>query len=176
MHCERCQEKDATVHLTQVIDGEVKKTHLCEACAEAGGIDLQSPASIADALLLGLGQGDAAPAGDDTPADAPDHACPRCHLTPSDFKRTGRLGCPTCYEAWRERLRPLVRSMQRGERHEGKTPQRLRQDVRHAIERERLGRELEEAVAKEAYEDAATLRDRIRRLRDASGSTEEPSA
>ncbi len=164
MRCEKCQKNEATVHLTQVIDGTVKKSHLCEACAEAGGIDLQNPASIADALLLGLGQ-----SKPEAEPGEPDEGCPHCHLKRSDFKRTGRLGCPKCYETWRDSLRPLVRSMHRGERHVGKTPRRLRAGVRRTIEIERLERELEAAVAREAYEDAAELRDRIRRLRGEAG-------
>ena len=28
MTCEHCEDKEATVHLTQVIDGQVKKLHL----------------------------------------------------------------------------------------------------------------------------------------------------
>ncbi|HSR87484.1 MAG TPA: hypothetical protein VLL07_00905, partial [Pontiella sp.] len=54
MICECCHEAKATIHLTQVVDGEVKKLNLCQECAQKNGIDLNSPISITD-VLLGLG-------------------------------------------------------------------------------------------------------------------------
>ena len=54
MKCEVCHKEEATVHLTQVIDGEVKKLNLCQECAQKHRVDLNSPISITD-ILLGLG-------------------------------------------------------------------------------------------------------------------------
>ncbi len=54
MLCEICKVEEATVHLTQVIDGSIKKLHLCEQCAQNSGFDLQGPISITD-ILLGMG-------------------------------------------------------------------------------------------------------------------------
>ncbi|MEY3911927.1 MAG: hypothetical protein RLY37_1395, partial [Verrucomicrobiota bacterium] len=36
IQCSLCEEA-ATVHLSQVVHGKVKKVHLCEACAQKGG-------------------------------------------------------------------------------------------------------------------------------------------
>ena len=54
MQCELCKEREATVHLTQVMDGAIKKLHLCEDCAAKSGVDVNGPLSISD-ILLGLG-------------------------------------------------------------------------------------------------------------------------
>jgi len=118
MKCERCQEDEATVHLTQVVNGAVKKLHLCEDCAAQSGVDVHNPMSMAE-LLLGFGKGAAADAPA-APGDA--RSCPRCHLRGADFRKTGRLGCPECYTAFRAELSPLIRSMHRKERHAGKRP------------------------------------------------------
>ena len=53
MLCEQCHKKEANVHLTQVIDGVVKKLHLCEECAAQAGFDLEQSLSISD-LLAGM--------------------------------------------------------------------------------------------------------------------------
>jgi len=87
MLCESCNEQEATVHLTQVVDGSVKKVHLCEECSAKSGFDIQGPISISD-ILLGMGG-----STEETP-DSSERSCTRCHLRRADFKKTGRLGCP----------------------------------------------------------------------------------
>lgn len=164
MLCDICQAEAATVHLTQVVNGQVKKMHLCAGCAEASGVDLDNPASMAD-LLLGFGaESEKARAGE------PDRACPRCHLRRSDFKKTGRLGCPACYDAFAADLEPMLRAMHRRDQHAGKAPAGRKPappSVEKEADLEQLERDLAEAVAAERYEQAARLRDRIRQRRAA---------
>jgi protein arginine kinase activator len=157
MKCEACQKEEATVHLTQVINGEVRKMHLCEECAAEKGVDIQNPASIAD-VLLGLGQ----PQGERPASRA---ACPNCHLRPADFKKSGRLGCPACFEAFREELEPLLKSMHRTDQHFGKVPRGQSDRIKRSAESAMLQRRLEEAIAAERFEEAAELRDRLQGLR-----------
>lgn len=154
MLCESCNEREATVHLTQVADGHVKKVHLCEECAAKSGFDLQGPMSITD-ILIGMG---GAPAGE---AGAPDRSCPRCHLRRSDFKKTGRLGCPECYETFAAELMPLVKGMHRSEQHTGKVPSRESARLRVSAELAELQKSLDRAIREENYEEAARLRDQI---------------
>ncbi len=159
MLCERCNENDATVHLTQVIEGQVKKLHLCEDCASESGFDVEGPASVTD-ILLGLGG--AAPQAEETASIEFERSCPRCHLRKSDFKKTGFFGCPACYKTFEEELHPLLKAMHRGERHVGKVPAREGLRVRVSAELAGLKSALEAAVTKEQYEEAAELRDQIK--------------
>lgn len=154
MKCDVCQSEPATVHLTQVLEGSVKKLHLCEACAAESGVDVHSPVSIAD-LFLGLNktQGNAR-----EPVAA---GCPRCHLKPTDFKKTGRLGCPDCYAAFSTSLAPLIRAMQRGDRHVGRTPGSVAPEPVRDPSADELKRQLDRAIAEERFEEAARLRDRL---------------
>ncbi len=155
MLCESCNEKEATVHLTQVLDGSVKKVHLCEDCAAKSGFDVHGPVSITD-ILMGLGQTPSA-----TESGAADRSCPRCHLTRADFKKTGRLGCPTCYETFSAELMPMIKAMHRSEQHTGKVPSREGARVRMSAELAALQKALDQAIASESFEEAARLRDRI---------------
>lgn len=154
MLCESCKEREATVHLTQVVDGAIKKLHLCEDCAAKSGIDLQGPISITD-ILLGMGVS--------KPADPLDgeRTCPRCHMRRTDFKKTGRFGCATCYEAFAEELPPLLKAMHRSDQHVGKVPQRENARVQAGAELSHLQKEMEKAIAAENFEAAARLRDQI---------------
>ena len=156
MQCEMCKEQEATVHLTQVMDGVVRKMHLCEDCAAKSGVDPKGGMSLTD-LLVGLGQMVAAP-GETQDSG---RACPRCHLRQSDFKKGGRLGCPECYEAFAAELAPLIHAMHRRDRHAGKVPKR----ATAAAGLDDLQRELSQAIAAENYELAAQVRDRIQALR-----------
>lgn len=156
MLCEKCQHNEATVHLTQVVDGGIKKVHLCESCAKQSGFDVQGPISITD-ILLGMGL-----QKDEAESTGREVSCPRCHMNRVDFKKTGRLGCPECYTTFADELAPLLKAMHRGPRHAGKYPAREKTRYLVTEELEQLRKALDKAVRNEAYEEAATLRDRIR--------------
>lgn len=162
MLCEHCGQKQATVHLTQVIDGEVTKLHLCEDCAKKGGFDLAANLSMTD-FLLGL---DGESVLTTPPVGEIQRSCPTCHMRRSDFKKAGQFGCPDCYEAFKEELTPLLRAMHRGgDRHVGKIPSRMGLKVQATAELAQLERSLQEAVASERFEEAARLRDAVKACR-----------
>jgi len=79
----------------------------------------------------------------------------------SDFKKSGRFGCATCYQACAEDLPPLLKAMHRNDRHIGKVPQTERARIDATRELSKLQKDLQEAIAAEKYEAAAALRDRI---------------
>ena len=167
MQCELCKEREATVHLTQVIEGSIKKMHLCEDCAAKSGVDVKGPVSITD-ILLGMGLTKPAAAGTE-------RSCPRCHMRRADFKKTGRFGCGTCYEAFAEELPPLLKAMHRAEQHAGKAPAAERTRVAVTAELDELERALQAAVQQEHFEEAARLRDRITACRARLGTGRPPS-
>lgn len=171
MICEQCGQKPATIHLTQVIDGEVKKLHLCEACAASTGFDLPGNLSVTD-ILLGI-DGDSALTT--KPVSDLQRSCPTCHMRRSDFKKAGQFGCPDCYEAFREELTPLLRAMHRGDRHVGKIPARQGLAVRASAELAELEDQLKEAIASERFEEAARIRDVIRSCRARLAGAEQES-
>lgn len=154
MLCQVCGKKEATVHLTQMLNDEVRKMHLCEQCAEAGGIDVNMPASMTN-FLLGLG------APKKAKSESADHACPQCGMRFSDFKKMSRLGCQNCYAAFAEELEPLLDGMQKGARHVGKKPAQHAGTVNVPPSSAMLKKALDEAVASEKYEEAARIRDQI---------------
>ena len=97
--------------------------------------------------------------------------CPTCGISLAEFRAAGRFGCPDDYRVFNEAVQPLLERIQHGTRHVGKVPSRAGVELQRENEVIRLRRELERAVQREEYEQAAKLRDSIRRL---TGSEDEP--
>lgn len=158
MKCESCNINEATIHLTQVVNGVVKKVHICQTCAEKNGLDLNSPISITD-ILLGLG------GAQSEDADLPfEQSCPVCHMRRSDFKKGGRLGCAHCYENFMGEITAVIGAMHHSTQHIGKLPARAGSAARRQAEVATLRQKLENSVAQENFEEAARLRDEIRAI------------
>jgi len=157
MQCCVCKEKPATVHLTQIVGEKMQKLDLCEDCAKAKGINDPTSFAMAD-LMLGLGASqelEQATSGVET-------KCTRCGFSQADFKKSGRLGCPDCYKTFAEGLAGLLKTMHKGTRHIGKTPEAMRQS-RETVDRVKsLQKKLAKAIEGEDYEAAAALRDEIK--------------
>ena len=74
------------------------------------------------------------------------------------------MGCPTCYETFRDELSRTIASIHGTTSHIGAVPARHRAMQARAEELKRLKKELSEAVQREDYEKAVTLRDQIRKI------------
>src|SRR5947207_10287697 len=164
MLCDVCKCNDATVFLTQILEGKMHKVNLCEACSKEKGVQDPTSFALAD-LLLGIG------AAEEIEKGAPTQKCPVCGYTQADFKKTGRLGCSTCYTTFAEGLNTLLKAMHKGTEHVGKLPQRAHRTMELNDRMRTLTERLEKAVAEEHYETAASLRDQIKRLENALSMT-----
>ena len=54
MNCDVCKQNQATVFLTQIVEGKMQKVNLCENCSKEKGVTDPTGFALAD-LLLGLG-------------------------------------------------------------------------------------------------------------------------
>jgi len=157
MKCDFCDAK-ATVFLTQIVDGKMKKVSLCEKCAKEKGVTDPTGFALAD-LLLGEASGEEMAR---IVSGSPAKVCPECGFTLEDLKRVRRFGCPACYRAFHAEVEAMLRGMHVGNRHLGKAPKgQLERDSRRKLLAQ-LNKRLEQAVVAEKYEEAAELRDEIR--------------
>ena len=164
MLCCICKEKEAKVHLTQIVGEKMQKVDLCEECAKHKGVNDPAGFSLAD-LLLGLGASqemEQVTGGSET-------KCPHCGFTQADFKKAGRLGCSECYQTFAEGLEGLLKSMHKGTKHIGKVPQALQQSRDLSDKLKALQKKLDKAVADEDFEQAAVVRDEIKVTREKLG-------
>jgi protein arginine kinase activator len=158
MLCDVCQKSEATVYLTQIVEGKMQKVNLCEDCAKEKGVSDPTGFAMAD-LLLGLGATQQIEHG-----GQPAQKCPVCGFTQVDFKKTGRLGCSACYDTFADALANLLKGMHKGLRHTGRMPAKLSRRFAMADRVKSLETDLKKAVKNEKYEDAARLRDEIQKL------------
>jgi len=43
MSCDQCREREAVIHLTQIVNEQVTTLHLCERCAAEKGVESPGP-------------------------------------------------------------------------------------------------------------------------------------
>ena len=168
MQCDVCHTKKAEVFLTQIVEGKMQKVNLCQDCSKDRGVEDPTGFALTE-LLAGLGtsvetekpaSGQAAGEGPASPVQK----CPVCGFTQADFKKTGRLGCSECYHTFAESLGNLLKAMHKGTNHTGKMPERIWRQHELSERMKNLESDLQKAVQNEDYENAAQLRDQIRRL------------
>jgi protein arginine kinase activator len=157
MLCESCSKKQATVHYTEIHNGEMMEMHLCEDCARKKEIEFKPHFSLAD-FLTGLGDFEST-----LPVETKKEKCPACGLTMTDFKQSGRLGCGECYSAFRENLGPLLKRIHGRINHTGKIAGPVAKGPGRNI-LEKLKADLQVAITREEFEEAARLRDKIKEL------------
>ena len=173
MFCNVCNKNDVTVHLIQMLEGEIKKVDMCESCAQNQGVD-EPGISLVD-LLVGLGPG-ASEAVSGMSTEQKPSKCPTCGYTQADFKKSGRLGCPDCYVTFEDGLNQMLRSMHKGLKHTGKAPKNYRNTRELEAKSKKLEKELKKAVKEERYEDAAVIRDSLKELAETIHGVETETA
>lgn len=158
MLCDHCGERDAAVHLTTIVNNEVKQQHLCERCAAERGVEttVSVPKHPLGDFLHAVQQQLATPTTENG-------RCTFCGATMNDFRSTGRWGCARCYTTFEVSMRELLRRVHGNSRHGGRTYQAPQPelDERATILGELKAR-LRRAIEGEQFELAADLRDRIR--------------
>lgn len=158
MKCDVC-DKEATVFLTQIINGQMTTVNLCEGCSKAKGVTDEMGFGLAEAFLGSAKGGVAA-----KQAVQDDIVCPACGFTQAQLKKIGRMGCPECYGTFREGLDSLLKSMHKGTKHVGKAPRRQAAGAKPLRTAASLREELERAVKEERYEDAARLKAELEKI------------
>jgi len=164
MVCDNCGSTEAVVHLTQIVNNQMSVHRLCERCAAEKGLET-SPEPMSFPLTDFLAQMGKDTISDQEPTGA---NCSFCGLTFAEFRETGRLGCPHCYETYASHLRKLLRRVHGGTQHVGKIylpPDPSASELEKRIEG--LRKKLHRAVETEDFERAAELRDEIRALEPA---------
>lgn len=119
MKCDMC-DNEATVFLTQIVDGKMTQVNLCDKCSKEKGVTDPTGFQLADFLLGNAAQKKTrqSTAEDDT------LACPECGFTRAHLKKIGRMGCPECYLTFGDDMDNMLRAMHKGTRHVGKVPGR----------------------------------------------------
>ena len=158
MLCDICHKNIATVHLTEIVNDKVVEMHICQSCAKLKAEELKDHLDISD-FLGGL-------VGAQSPQEKQKVSlrCTMCGLTYAEFKKKGRLGCGNCYKTFRVQLLPLLKKIHSSTQHAGKSPVPVEKKVSRETKKRDLRRRLQRAIQLEEYEEAAQLRDEIKKI------------
>jgi protein arginine kinase activator len=177
MKCEKCGKNEATMFYQENINGATREMHLCAECAQKE--NLSAPFEQAFSAMNSLwnepfpslfggfdnlwgGMLGSAPTAT---LLGTERKCPTCGMTEHELRQTGRVGCPDCYSTFADLLNPYVQKVHGADRHVGDAPAGSTTKTAPAegsIESLRV--KLNEAIAKEEFEQAAKLRDQIRKM------------
>jgi protein arginine kinase activator len=163
MSCDQCREREAVIHLTQIVNEQVTTLHLCEQCAAEKGVE--SPSAGVKTPLVGFlaEMGKDLPETTAAPRSGSGDACARCGGSLQDFRESGRLGCPDCYRSFEVPLRDLLRRLHGSTYHVGERyAERGSPPGESRVQTAELREQLRLAVETENFELAAELRDRLR--------------
>ncbi|MBF7096417.1 UvrB/UvrC motif-containing protein [Alkalibacter mobilis] len=160
MLCENCNERQATIHITKIINGKKKEMHLCDQCTslEQIGKNIFDYTNFITNLTEDIAGSNKKAVKDE------DLTCDHCGMTYEFFKKHGKFGCEHCYDAFEPMIAPMIKRMHGKNVHTGKMIKNGNEDLVRKREIEDLDRQLKIAVEKEEYEEAAILRDKIKEL------------
>lgn len=189
MLCQNCGENEANVKYTQIVNGEKKEMILCEDCARKMGIGnfkMNIPINFSNFLGDFF---DDYKSEQLLPSFVKEknNECNNCGELYKEFIKTGLLGCEECYDVFQNRLDPILKNLQGSVKHVGRRPlnieekienKEVNKDVKVESNKEekqtkenkkenklmKLQKDLNKAIEEERYEDAAVIRDEIKKL------------
>lgn len=177
MLCEKCNNNEATIHYTEIINGVRNEHHLCGECAKDVDLGYYSGLFDGEFPFANLIKGILSAGGSDARglAAANPYAqviCSKCGMTYEEFTKEGKFGCGECYNVFGPLIVDNIKKIQGSANHMGKHPGNC--DVTEGFVKQMTGeariRELKEqlgyAIRTEEYEEAARIRDEIRMIQE----------
>ncbi len=158
MNCDRCG-KPSVYHSTLIVNGVSQTTNLCRECAMKEGV-FANPSSIFDELFM--------PFADILPFERVENiVCPVCKTSLKEFKQTHKLGCPNCYEVFKNEIEKIVARIAPFSAHKQEPIKKLKTGKKKESKEEKLAslrEQMQLAVKEERYEDAAKIKKQIKAL------------
>lgn len=160
MLCEKCGKSPATTHIKTAINGVVDEINLCQNCAEQANYSPFMKNNLIDVLTSVF---------DDTKMALSANNLKVCKCCGSSFNsiaKTGKVGCAECYETFKNELTPYIKRLHSTTKHVGKKPNSAVVVVDNSTEISKLRERLNELIKTEKFEEAAVLRDEIKRVQE----------
>ncbi len=158
MLCEKCGKNTATTHIHSVVNGVAREMHLCAECAANEGIG--TPDSGFNSMLASM-FGDAL----SLKSQLNEVRCKCCGSTFSDISKSGKAGCPECYKTFYNEFLPYIKRVHGSVKHIGKSIGENQVKTEKNIDTiDALKEKLARLVSEEKFEEAASVRDKIREM------------
>ncbi|HZJ77487.1 MAG TPA: UvrB/UvrC motif-containing protein [Clostridia bacterium] len=165
MLCQNCRGNEATTHIKRIVNGDMAEMHLCSSCASQLGYDhMFSGFGFDLSDFFGGFLSDGVP---NVTSLATVKRCKKCGSSFNDIVKDGKVGCADCYEAFYEDLLPILQRIHGRIQHSGKTSLNSTNVQKAESKQDKIGRlkkEMNEAVERQDFEQAANIRDEIKAL------------
>jgi len=176
MKCDVCKENEATIHIQEVVNNNIKSIHLCEKCAQEYGIKnslIELGFSLID-FFDNFKDDKLKFEKNDKDGNNDEPVCRVCGMPFSEFIDSGKFGCGNCYEEFKDFIKPLLRKIHGSSLYKGeKFPEKIKEKFLRKMELNKklleMKNKLKIALKEENYKEAAILRDKIKKLKFLSG-------
>ncbi len=159
MLCDKCKKNTATRFIKTIVNGIAKEYNLCEECAVLEGYSSIGNGTLSSMLASLFGE------GLHTKNISNETRCPKCDATFSEIAKNGKVGCSECYKTFKSDLLPYIKRVHGSISHTGKVPNSAPLIVKPQLKTiSDLRMELNRLVSEEKYEEAAVVRDEIKRM------------
>ena len=177
MKCERCGKNEANVKYTQIINGIKEKLSLCEKCANdlgIGNVSFNMPIDFSNFFGEFL-EGDITNTFPNMKFNT-QNTCEKCGMTFEEFANTGKFGCDNCYEIFTNKIDRILKGVHGADAHVGRKFLQHKEEIidnknnidikqeTNITKIEELKNKLREVIKEENYEEAAKIRDEIKKL------------
>ena len=177
MNCENCGKKEATIRYYRNINGVEKQMNLCEECSKKLGIEKEMNFNMPidfSSFWGGFFEDFETPSLFNLVTGGNELKCKGCNNTFDNILSTGRFGCPECYETFENEIDELLNRMHGKNRHIGRlgSSEKIKVDnsttkeneLKENSKLEELKAKLKDLIKEEKYEEAAKVRDEIKKL------------
>ena len=163
MLCQRCFKKQASLKISRNYEGKQIELMICKSCSKGYGLEVtisNLPHVFTGIISSILKHKQEEPSLDDEKSKS---RCSACGYDWQDFRKTGLLGCDSCYESFKDKILVLQKKVIKKSQLDSKPYISNRTGLKKK-EKAILKRALDKAVDREEYEKAAKIRDRINQL------------
>lgn len=170
MLCKNCNKNEATFHYTEIINGVKKEIALCDKCRNKlgiGSLDFNIPLGMQDFFSDFFENNSYMPEIEFSKK----LKCDKCGMSYDEFVQGGRIGCINCYDTFQSKLDLILKNIHGFNQHKGRI---LNSPKTKIIEQQKenpknneitnLKNKLKELVKEEKYEEAAKVRDEIKKI------------
>ena len=184
MLCQNCGKNEANIRYTQIINGVRKEVALCSDCARKLGLEnIGIPdLSMNFHSILGDFFNDYAESMLLPSIENNTIKCKKCGMSYNDFIKDGMFGCEECYDTFQDPIDSLLKNLHGTAKHvgrgiNGKNDEKIKidneendktnsknKDKTTGNNLQELHEKLDAAIRDERYEDAAKIRDEIKKL------------
>lgn len=151
MKCQSCGKKEASIKYYENINGNQQEILICEECAKKFGIssfsDFFSPIFVTFPKV--------------NEEKNYNKKCEKCGYDFNKYMKTGFLGCPKCYDSFKDKLDEILLKMHGKIRHVELSNKSNKSKDNGLSE---LKQKLQELIKSEEYEQAAVIRDEIKKI------------